>query len=44
MWPLALLAGELDFAGIDDNDKIAGIEIRGVMNLMFAAQEDGGMA
>ena len=38
-----LLAREDDFLGVDDDDKIAGIKVRGIDGLVFPAQNIGSL-
>ncbi len=38
-----LFAGDADFFRVDDDDKIAGIEVRRVDRLVFAAQNVGNL-
>ena len=41
---LELGAGEGDLVGVDDDDEVAGVDVRGEGRLVLAAQEDGGLA
>ncbi len=38
---LGLAAGDAQFRHVDDHDEVAGIDVRGVLGLMFAAQTRG---
>ena len=41
---LALVAGDGDLVGVDDDDEVAGIDVRGVDRLVLPAQELRGLA
>jgi hypothetical protein len=38
-----LLAGDLDLFGIDDDDEVTGVEVRGIDGFVFAAQNVGNL-
>jgi hypothetical protein len=40
---LTLVAGQRDLAGVDDDDEVTGVDVRGEDRLVLAAEQGGGL-